>query len=96
MNTPTTKTPTPEPSADAGPNCAESLGSRPAKPVAAQWDIHLHADCPHCKEWVDLLDYADFWDGRDLEIAEHGTERSRAVEVVCPECGHDFEVDCEY
>lgn len=62
----------------------------------ASWTVELNTDCPNCKEHVNLLDYVDFWDGRRLEIAEHGTERSTDVEVVCPECGHEFTVDLEY
>jgi hypothetical protein len=69
--------------------------ARPA-PVAAQWTVELNCDCPKCGEYVDLLEYPDFWDGRKLEIAEHDTERSRAVEVACPECDHVFEVECRY
>jgi endogenous inhibitor of DNA gyrase (YacG/DUF329 family) len=69
-----------------------------SKPRAetATWSIELNCECPHCAEWVNLLDYADFWDGRSLGVGEHGTERSKGVEVTCPECGKDFEVDCEY
>ena len=66
-----------------------------SRPVAT-WSISLDCDCPACGEYVNLLDYADFWDGRRLDACEHGTDRSRGVDVVCPECGHDFEVDLEY
>jgi len=62
----------------------------------ATWIVELNTECPNCKEWTDLLDYVDFWDGRQLEIAEHGTERSKDVEVFCPGCGHRFTVDLEY
>lgn len=62
----------------------------------ATWNLELYTDCPNCKEYVNLLDYADFWDGRQLEIAENGTERSSDVRVVCPECGQEFIVDLEY
>lgn len=62
----------------------------------ATWIIELNTECPNCKEWADLLDYGDFWDGRKLDIAEHGTERSTDVEVICPECNHVFTVDLEY
>lgn len=62
----------------------------------ATWSVSLDCECPACKEDVDLLDYADFWDGRRLDIPEHGTERSKNVEVVCPKCGHDFTVELEY
>ena len=42
---------------------------------------------------VDLLDDPDFWDGRKLDIAEHGTDRSRGVEVACPLCHNEWKVD---
>ena len=64
--------------------------------ITATWNISLTCDCPHCKEHVDLLDFCDFWDGRQLDIGEHGTERSKAVEVSCPECGEDFTAELEY
>lgn len=62
----------------------------------ATWDISLDCECPKCGEYVDLLRAADFWDGRVLDIGEHDTDRSKGVEVLCPECGHEFEVDLEY
>jgi endogenous inhibitor of DNA gyrase (YacG/DUF329 family) len=58
--------------------------------------VSLLSECPKCKQDVDLLDYAEFWDGRDIDIPEHGTERSDNLEVVCPECGHEFAVSCEW
>lgn len=64
--------------------------------IAATWCISLDCTCPGCKEYVNLLDYADFWDGRKLSVPEHGTERSKGIEVVCPECGLEFAVDCYY
>lgn len=65
--------------------------------ITACWNISLTCDCPKCSEWVDLLDYPDFWDSRyKLQIGEHGTPSSRDVEVVCPNCGHEFTVDLEY
>jgi len=64
--------------------------------VIATWHASLNCDCPGCGEYVDLMSYSDFWDGRSLQIAEHDTDRSRDVEVVCPECGHEFKVDCEW
>lgn len=62
----------------------------------ATWSISLDVDCPGCDGYVDLLAYADFWDGRHLDACEHGTDRSTNVEVVCPECNHEFKVDLEY
>lgn len=48
------------------------------------------------KREVDLLDYPDFWDGMGFEACENHTDRTRGAEVVCPECGHEFECDLEY
>ena len=64
--------------------------------VLATWTVELNCTCPACGEYVNLLDYADFWDGRHLDIAENGTVRSTNVDVMCPECDHEFMVDCEY
>ena len=71
---------------------AASLGSAPSPRICAQWTVELNCDCPKCGESVNLLDYPDFWDGRKLEIPE----RAKGVEVACPECDHQFEVDTEY
>jgi hypothetical protein len=62
----------------------------------ATWTVQLNCDCPGCKEWVDLLNYPDFFDGRKLDIGDHGTPKTTGMEVVCPECGHEFLVDLEY
>ena len=73
--------------------------SEETKPTAirATWYIELLCVCPGCKERVDLLAYADFWDGkRNMAAGEHGTPRTTGMEVVCPDCGAEFEVDCEY
>jgi uncharacterized Zn finger protein (UPF0148 family) len=64
--------------------------------TVASWRVELNCHCPACEEYVDLLDYEDFWDGRDLEIAEWHTPRSKNVEVICPECGHEFTVETEW
>lgn len=62
--------------------------------IQAQWVVELNCDCPKCGEFVNLLDAPDFWDGRRLEIPEYDTENSDNLEVVCPECYHEFEVCC--
>jgi len=62
----------------------------------ATWDLSLNTTCPDCKAYVDLLDYADFWDGRKLDICEHGTDRSQDVAVNCPECDCEFKVNLEF
>lgn len=60
--------------------------------VTAAWTVELNCECPKCGKWVDLLTYPDFWDGRNLEIPERRT----GLDVSCPECDHEFEVDTEY
>lgn len=65
--------------------------------TTATWDIRINCECPSCKEFVNLLDFPDFWDSNHhLDIPENGTSASRNLEVVCPECGHEFKVDLEY
>ena len=64
--------------------------------VIAVWDISLDVDCPKCEEYFDILQIPDFWDGRTLDLGEHGTDRSRDIEIVCLKCGHAFKVDLEY
>lgn len=69
---------------------------QPSTRETASWAIHLFCNCPECKQLTDLLDYADFWDGgRAFEIGEHDTENTKAVEVVCPECMHEYEIDLQ-
>jgi ribosomal protein S27E len=65
--------------------------------LTATWSLSLDVDCPGCKQCVDLLAYPDFWDGRQtLQICEWDTPASRDMRVVCPECGHAFNVNLEY
>ena len=63
------------------------------KNITAEWSLSLYCDCPKCKMLVDLLDYCDFWDGRNLAPCETMTDRSQGVAVICPECDHEFKVD---
>ena len=66
-------------------------------PVRATWVLELNCYCPACDEYVDLLRYPDFWDGRQsMQACEHGTPRTTGMEVQCPNCDAEFEVDCEY
>jgi len=58
----------------------------------ASWDLSLDVDCPGCKEWVNLLDYVDFFDGGVIEVCE----TKKDFDVICPECGHEFVADIEY
>lgn len=65
--------------------------------VTATWSISLDCQCPACGEDVNLTDGADFWDRPvKLEAGEHGTPRTDALPVHCPECLHEFEVCCTY
>jgi endogenous inhibitor of DNA gyrase (YacG/DUF329 family) len=60
--------------------------------VNASWNVTLFCDCPHCGEYVDLLDYVDFWDGGGPEVCGRGDE----LEIPCPECGEDIECVTDY
>ena len=64
--------------------------------VQALWDIALNCVCPSCKKYVDLLEAPDFWDGRKLKPIEHHTTIANDLEVVCPNCVHEFKVCCDY
>lgn len=65
--------------------------------VLATWNLELTCHCPACGEFVDLLDYSDFWDGKqNIQAGEWGTPRTTGMEVTCPECDAEFEVDCQY
>lgn len=64
--------------------------------LTATWWVSLDTTCPHCNADVNLLDYADFWDGRRFTVPEHGTDRTKGVDVNCPECMTDFKVDLDY
>jgi len=65
--------------------------------VLATWSLELTCCCPSCGEHVDLLHYADFWDGKqNIQACEHGTPSTTGMEVTCPECDAEFEVDCQY
>jgi 5-methylcytosine-specific restriction endonuclease McrA len=67
-----------------------------AKTVAATWALELNCYCPGCGKYVDLLEVDCFWCDRTLQPCEHGTPKSRNVEVMCPKCDHEFTVDLEY
>lgn len=60
----------------------------------AGWVVELNCHCPECKEYVDLLEYPDFWDAHYpyLKIGQDVED----LEVVCPKCGYEFEVNTEY
>jgi len=68
--------------------------SPPPASCSASWYVELNCDCPKCGKDVNLLDAPDFWEGRTLDIPEHGTENSNNLAVQCPECDHEFEVCC--
>lgn len=63
------------------------------KTICAQWYVELKCECPHCNEWVDLLESPDFFDIHRIEIPEHGTSRTTDMEADCPECGEEFLTD---
>jgi endogenous inhibitor of DNA gyrase (YacG/DUF329 family) len=65
------------------------------EPILATWSLSLDCECPKCGKDVDLLRTDDFWDS-GLQACETCTDRSNDLEVSCPECGHEFVVECEY
>lgn len=64
--------------------------------IKATWVVELNCTCPECRKYVDLTDCSDFFHGNPPKIGEHGTERTTNMEASCPECGHEFLVDCLY
>ena len=63
--------------------------------VTAIWSLELICECPKCLHDFDLVQDDNFWvDG--CEPIEHGTSRTKDVEVECPNCSHEFLVDYEY
>jgi len=65
--------------------------------IKANWSISLNCDCPKCDEYVDLLDYDDFWDSRNsMQVCEQDTPITTNVEVTCPKCLEVFIVDFQY
>lgn len=67
------------------------------EPVSAHWSVELNCECPHCGDYVDLLEYPDFWDGRrGVEIYEIDTPATTKTEVTCPKCFKDFLASFDY
>ena len=65
--------------------------------VWAMWHCELNCNCPHCGQFVDLLKYEDFWDGRSgVQVCEQGTEQTTKTDVTCPECRKEFVASFEY
>lgn len=64
--------------------------------LKAVWWVELNTECPGCGETVDLTENHDWLREASFQIAEHGTDKTRDVEVSCPKCGHEFAVDLEY
>ena len=57
----------------------------------AEWYINLMCDCPACDEYVDLLEFGEFWLEKNLVPGETKTN----LQVTCPECGAIFLVDTQ-
>lgn len=72
------------------------MGVEVKQKVTAMWSISLNTMCPRCCWEFDAISLPDFWDGRDLDMGEFNTKRSRDVELWCPMCDHEFKADLEY
>jgi hypothetical protein len=64
--------------------------------AVALWRISLDVYCPGCSNYFNILDYdCEFWN-LGIQPVEHDTDKTKGVEVVCPECDHEFLVDLQY
>ena len=63
--------------------------------TTATWSISLDTECPECEHDFDLICVEGFREA-GIDPIEHGTDRSKGVEVTCPGCFHEFTVDLEY
>lgn len=58
--------------------------------VYAAWNIHCYCDCPHCGEYIDLMDSPDFQE----TIPHPGqNDEDHNSEYECSECHKMFIVD---
>ncbi|CNF25221.1 Uncharacterised protein [Yersinia nurmii] len=64
--------------------------------IYAKWEIQLHVTCPKCQERFDMMDDDDFRCDASLEPLESDTNATRDVDVICPDCEHEFTVDFYY
>jgi RecJ-like exonuclease len=71
------------------PVCKGS-GSNASINTQAVWSISLDTTCPHCNEEINLTYDADFLEGLEP------LECYKGLCTLCPECCHEFIVDCEY
>lgn len=62
----------------------------------ATWDISLVCECPECNDIFDIFNEFDIIQVKDIEIGEHGTNKTTNIEITCPECGSEFLVDLGY
>ena len=61
----------------------------------AKWVLRLDCSCPKCGGIIDLTVGDVVW-GRNIEACEHGTPRTRNINVFCPNCTKEFLTDLEY
>ena len=61
----------------------------------AEWKLVLGVVCPECKYWFNAIDAVDFWHESGIGVLEVETKRSNNLEVVCPDCDHEFMACCE-
>ena len=62
----------------------------------AQWNVSLDVGCPYCQADFDLTKDDDFWVDSSFDVAETDTLATTAVNITCPKCSKEFEVDFIY
>ncbi len=62
------------------------------KTAKASWNITLYVDCPHCKEYFDIMT-CNSWTQGGYEGIETAQREDLDLEITCPKCEKDFLVD---
>jgi len=68
--------------------------------IKAIWSFSLDTECPKCGEDFDVNSAGEngtcYIEDVRLQVCEQDTYNSKNIEVECPNCKHEFIVDCEY
>ena len=57
----------------------------------ATWSCSIFVDCPYCGEQQDLIEHdGDPRINYNIKVGEHGTKRTKNLEVTCLDCEKEF------